>query len=311
MAHDLYLAMYSFGIKKKNTANHQCVENNLYLSTAYPNEENKFTTGFVKDLIDLIDEKVFKNKQDTHGGILAEKSIKSESRILDLLIDGGITGIQQFIINEDGKKTELSKKKVVGLKFFARIWLPANTVTGYLFLQKYGSMSIKPLFDSIIKKIIEDKDFTLTNNRLVPTTTKERMKNFLKYSTIRDIVIVSKKSSHETGEIDAATVSIKLKKITFSNKKTIDKNIIGKALKNHGFTLGDRHYDIRATYKQEVDGYKEEKTFALDGTDETINFVPNIIIPKFAIDENNYPIFSQMQNFVDEEIKQIKKEAKL
>ena len=310
MAHNLFLGMYTFQIKKMYSSNLEIVENNDYLSRAYPKSSNKFIEGFVQDFISLIDNKTFKNEQNTHGAILEEKSIDNAHRTLDVLIDGGLTGIKQFIIDESGKKRILSEKETVGLKFYARIWLPANTKTGYLFIQKYGSLSIKPIFDSILQNIFNKHNYNLVGNRVIPTTTQTRQKDFLKYSKIKDIVIVSNNSSHETGAADATSATIKLKNVVTKNRKNVIDDLPA-MLKNHGFSISDRRYEIKATYLQTADDYKEEKTVILDSSEETINVIPNIVIPKSCIDVDNYPIFIKMQDFVDGEMKQIKKEAKM
>lgn len=104
MPHNLFLAMYTFKIKKRNTSNLDLIENNDFLSNAYPEKENAFSDGFVKDIIDFIDKKTFKNEQNTHGAILDDMKISIHQRILDILIDGGTTGIKQFIIDESGEK---------------------------------------------------------------------------------------------------------------------------------------------------------------------------------------------------------------
>jgi hypothetical protein len=311
MSHNLFLAMYTFGIKKVNTSDTERVEINNFLSNAYPDEENKFTDGFVQDVINLIDEKAFKNERKTHGAILDEKAVKSSRRILDILIDGGITGIKQFIINEEGKRSELSENEIVGPKFFARIWLPSNTSTGYLFIQKYGALSIKPIFDDILKSILKTRNYSLINSRIIPTTTKKRQIEFLKKSTIRDVLIVSNNSSHETGAADASSASIRLNKVVTKGSKTINKKEISAALKNHGFKIGDRNYLIKAIYQKRDENYKEERTVALDNSEETINVIPNIVIPSNCIDMDNYPIFDRLQEFVDAEMIQVKNEAKI
>lgn len=148
-------------------------------------------------------------------------------------------------------------------------------------------------------------------NRLVATTTEVRQKDFFKNSDIKDIVIVSKKSSHETGAADASSVTIKLKNIVTKKQNKVDIDDVSAALKNHGFTIGGRQYDIKATYVRETKDMKEEKTVMLDSSEETINLIPNIIIPASCIDNDNYPIFIKMQEFVDREMIQVKKEAKL
>lgn len=312
--HKLYLGMYSFQIKRKRTANLEAIGINDFLSEAYPDEENKFI-GFAKDVIDLLDEKAFKNKQNTHGGILDQKSVASDRRYFDILIDGGLTGIEQFIVDEDGNREKITKDKIVGLKFFARFWLPAGNKTAYVFIQRYRDLGLKPLFDEIIREVLRKKDCSIASygNTIKQTTTKKRLENFLKRSLLRDITIYSKMSSHETGAGDAESIMVKLKhvKIKKSSNK-IDRKVIDDALKNHGFTLGNREYEISATYETLIDGKKEEeKTTKLDASSDSINLIPNIIIPNNCIDENGYPIFLQMKAFVDEEIEQIKREANL
>lgn len=312
MAHNLFLGMYSFQIKKPFSSNLDVIENNDFLSKAYPNCQIKFSEGFVQEIISVFDKKAYKNEQNTLGAILNAQSFNATERTLDILINGGITGIKQFLIDESGSQTILSEKEIVGLRFFARIWLPANTNTGYLFLQRYGSLTIKPIFDSILKNILKVHDLGLVGNRLIATTTKKRQKEFLKYSSIKNISIVSKRSSHETGAADATSATIKLSNVSFKSNREIRKEEIDAALKNHGFSIGERKYEIKATYEQQVnENYKEERTVVLDGSEETINVVPNILIPTDCYDADNYPIFEKMQKLVDDEMNQIKLEAKL
>lgn len=314
MAHNLFLGMYTFTVKKARTSNKQVLDNNQYLSNAYSEideSKSKFTEGFVKDIIALIDNKAYKNDKNTHGAILEDKAINSKQRTLDLLINGGITGIKQFVISEDGKKRVLSNKEIVGLKFFARVWLPANTETGYIFIQRYGSLSIKPIFDSILKEVYSTNGHTLISGRALPTTTQKRLKEFLKKSSIRDVTILSKTKTNQTGQPNSTSASIRLRNIKTIKKGTIQQDDIDAALKEHGFKIGNRKYEMKATYENTDGSVKEEKTAVLDSSEETINIIPNIIIPQWCIDNDNYPIFKKIQELVDNEMAQIKKEAKL
>lgn len=311
--HKLLLSMYSFQIKKRNTSNKDIIDLNTFLSDSYPDAEKKFSEGFAKEVINFFDEKAFKNEKKTHGGTLDDKSIASENRYFDLLIDGGITGIQQFLVNDEGERLTISKDKIVGLKFYARFWLPAASKTAYLFIQKYDSLSIKPLFDDLIHKLLLNHGHSIAGTGLTQTTTKKRLKAFLKKAVIRDVTVISKNSSHDTGVGDAQTVTIKLKNIEINKEdKTVSRDVVESALKNHGFTLGDRQYEMTATYESRVDNKKEEeKTVKLDTSPDSINIIPNIIIPKSCIDEDGYPLFDKMKEFVDNEITQIRLEAKM
>ena len=311
MSHNLFLGMYTFAIKQFNTSNSDKVEVNQFLSEAYPNKEPKFSKGFVQDIINLLEEKAFKNTRNTHGATLADKSLNNESRILDLLIDGGLTGIKQFIIDESGNSEPLSDSDIIGPKFYCRIWLPAKSYNGYLFIQKYGSLSIKPIFDDILKKVLKRHNFNLINSSIQPTTTKARMKKFYKYSTLRDVIVVSNQSSNSTGPAKASSAVLRLNNFQSIGNKQIDRATINAAMQEHGFSMGNRHYQIKATYENKSEDFKEERTVILDSSDETINVIPNIRIPKDCIDKDNYPDFQKMKAFVDQEMLQVKLVAKL
>lgn len=171
--HNLSLGMYSFKIKRKNTSNANPISINEFLSEAYPNDENKFN-AFSNDIINLIDTKTFKNTKNTHGGKLGKMRPNTNERFLDLLIDGGLTGIKQFLIDENGNKETITKDKVVGLIFYGRFWMPAGGDTGFIFIQKYGGSNLKPLFEELIFQVVTNKGFSIVGNRsgVRPTTTK-------------------------------------------------------------------------------------------------------------------------------------------
>jgi len=310
MKHNLFLGMYSFRIKKQNTSNTKLIENNTFLSSAYPDESNKFSDGFVQEIIKLLDTKTFKNERKTHGAILENYSFNQSERTVDLLINGGITGLKQYIIDESGAKNELTEDKTIGLKFYARIWLPSNSNSGYMFIQKYGSLSIKPIFDSIIKNVLKNHKFNLLNGKVSPTTTKKRQELFLKNSTIKDITIVSKKSHYDTAFAQASQATIKLSNVKLSKAGFIEKNDIDSALNSHGFKIADREYIMKATYLNKRGDYSEEKTTVIDDSEETINIIPSILVPISCVDIDNSPIFEEMRKLADKEIQQIAKEAK-
>lgn len=314
MAHNLFLGMYTFSIKKKRARNTNFIANNDFLELAYHEiKENKFEKGFVQDILNLIDSKAYKNAQNTHGAILEKYSFDKNQRTLDLLINGGLTGIKQFLIDENGAKKELSNKDIIGPKFYVRFWLPAGTKSGYVFIQKYGGMSIKPIYDSILSDLLEKYDCSLVNSRIKATTTKKRLKEFLKRAVLKNITVVSNAGLNETGAAEASTVEVRLKNFRAikSVKPVVDRSNIQAALKNHGFTMGDKKYDIKGIYEYTQDGVTEERTVTLDASEETINIIPNLVVPQNCIDIDNYPIFEEMKKLVDEEMNQVKVESKL
>lgn len=304
--HRLFLSMYTFQIKKRNTSNKNVIDINDFLSMAYPELQNKFEKGFVQDIIHLFDFKLFKSKGDTHGGILEEKSFSSKSRTLDLMINGGAKGLKQYLINEEGEKEEISDKEIVGLKFFARIWLPAGTNVGYLFIQRYSGASLKPLFDTIIDNVLSNHNLILAGRTIEKTTTKKRQEKFLKEASVSKITVLVSNSKHDTGVPSTQTANIALKNISLKKEKVNMSSVKG-LLKSSGINV-EGSFSYNVLYQSESDGYKEEKTVK---GNENYSLIPNTPITSDCIDANNHPIFEKMQQFTTSEMEQILKEAKL
>lgn len=313
MKHKLYLDLYSFTFKEKGKNGKQ-LSNNDFLSKAYPSiTENKFIEGFAQQMINLLDKKVYKNKEGTRGAILETKLLKGENRIFDILINGGTTGIKQYLINEEGKQEDINEKDVIGLKFYARFWLPAGSKTGFIFLQKYGGISIKPIFDSMIEDLIKPLNLTKTAAKLKATTTKKRMEEFLKHSDVKEITIIGENGKFDTGGLNSSTAEIRLKRIS-SVKELSRKDIIKKAkkdLKKYGFSIADRDYKIKAKFAYKINEDTTQVRTIYLGNEEDHNIVPNILIPNFLINEDNSPKFKQLGSFVSKEIEQLKKESEL
>lgn len=311
MAHNLFLAMYSFQVKKVNTSDP--IDLNDFLSDSYPDASNKFNNGFVAHVVSYFDKKAFKNKKNTHGGVLDTYTSNSGDRYLDVMLNGGVTGLKQFLIKEQGTTSVLSEKEIIGPKFYARFWLPGRSNTGYMFIQRYGALTIKPLFDDILNKILEEKGYRLVRGRMMPTATEKNQKLFFKHAVLKDVTVVSKASKFNTGNIESTSAVIKINRIKIDNSSNvITREQIDEALEPHGFKLADRKYSIKATYEHKAENdYKEEKTVYLDGSEETMNVIPNIIIPPVCIDSDNYPVFDEMKKLVNREIGQVIKEAKL
>ncbi|SEC79621.1 hypothetical protein SAMN04489761_3609 [Tenacibaculum sp. MAR_2009_124] len=225
------------------------------------------------------------------------------------MINGGLTGVKQYVIDEEKKKNVVSNKDIVGSMVFARIWMPTNSNHVYLFLQKNGSLTIKPLFDDLFKKILANYSLGISGRKLQATTTKKRQEEFLSKSQILNVTLIRKKSIHDTAAISADRASIKFGSIKNSNGK-IDDQDIQVLLKSHGVSAKMGQDDIKVTYVRNHDGYKEKKTVEIDTSDETINIVPNIRVPFECINADNSPNFKKMQELVNNEIEQIKKEAK-
>lgn len=302
--HRLLLTMHSFKIKMRRKSNKDIIDIDNFLSEHYQSVSNKFEEGFVQDIIKLFDLKLFKNESDTLGGILEESKINKSERTFDIMINGGTKGLKQYLIDENGAKKEISDKEIVGLKFFARIWLPSHSNTGYIFIQKYNSISIKPLFDELLKEVFTNSKYCLVGSRTVRTTTVKRQNAFLKSSKAKEIIVTTFDSPHDTGgpKTTLAVISLKI----FSPNKKFGKEYVKRQLNNIGIKINSS-FGYKIKYESNYEGYKEEKTV---DDDDIINLIPNTVIPTYCIDRNNHPIFDKMREFVSAEMEQIIKESK-
>jgi hypothetical protein len=310
MFRKLLLSHYMFIVKKYGSSNDNKISNNDFLSECYPNKSNKFRDGLYKDIIGRLDDKVYINSENTYGGILENKEIDSRNKYIDLLINGGVTGIKQYLIKNDGKPTEISSSDIVGLKFFIRLWVPTSQEQIHVFLSSYDNISIKPLVDSLIKELLLDNKFNFIGNGLIKTTTDKRQKEFIKNSNIKEIILISDKSKSSIQGPSAIKGELRLKKLNYFQKNGFKFSAIKSASKKLGFNLAGRNYTIKAVYEKGSGTEKEEKTVYLDSGMDIMNVIPNIILPSNCRDNNSHVDFDEVRDFVSDEIKQILKESK-
>lgn len=310
MAHKLFLDMYMFQIKKRFSNKQEPVNNNDYLSDAYPDKDKKFEDGFVKDIVEIIENKVYKNKANTHGATLRQFNIINDKRYFDIMLDGGLTGIKQFIIDSESReKTNIKENDVTGMMFFARVWFPAGSNTGYVFIQRCGTLTIKSIFPSILSEILDSHGYSLMGRNIHKLTTIKRQEDFLNKSSLKYVYVIGKRGSeHDTSGLKAVPAKLRLKG-TLVLKPKLTEEAIREEARLSGFPLEDNvSYDIRATY--EHNDTKEEKTGPIGVADDSINIVPNILIPLDCVDADNYPIYEKMRKFVDSEMNEIIRESK-
>lgn len=234
--HKLYLGLYSFQIRKKTNKirerNILDIDNFLDSIKDTQNNTSGFTV-FFKEVVKFFNHRAIKTKDNTQGGALVESVCSSDKRTIDLLVNGGNTGILQYIIDEEGNTETIEPEKIVGLKFYFRIWLPAGGKTGYVFIQHYNTLRITKLAEHLITSTLKSYNLRIDSNSLKSTTTEARRKLFMESSSLKHITVISKKSIHEVSSGNAKDVSIKLTGIKniISDIFKLDKAAIRKALK--------------------------------------------------------------------------------
>lgn len=309
MKHDLLLGIYTFQIKTRNKSDKFIKAINDFLEEAYPYKDDKFKDGFCADIRNSISE-VVKSNDGSQGALFHKQGSNLNERYYDIMLDGGNTGIQQFIVDENTKETTVAgKDKIIGPRFFGRFWLPSSSNTAYVFIQSYHNINIKGVFDAIISNVLDGHNMKMVPGRLVKTTTVKRHKDFIKNSIPKSITLVKPTSAFSTDDIYAEQVEITLKNIDLPTDADTNKIMAGikKLLGQSNITIENEKDFTYTTIRKNYDDNSQRKT-ALELSENDINFIPRIRIDADCVDENNHPIFQKLREFVDEEIESIKSE---
>lgn len=306
MAHKLNLGMYSFRIKEKNKADTETCSIDDFLKDAYPNEADKFlafSNHIIKPLGSL-----YKTTENDLGALLIDHNLDSKRRIIDIMIEGGITGIKQSLISSPKTKQPISPDETVGLRFFIRFWMQQSNA-GYVFIQSYSNLSIRKLIQEVLANALKKTGFTIVRRNIEKTTTKKRMNEFLANSKPIAVSIINKTSDYDPANTKVDTARITLRG-DFSTKELNRKDIKNLAKSRHGIELSDSEkYSYQVTYRTKNDrGDNEDRSVTLETDLKDVNLIPNIVVPQECIDDDNYPILKKMKGLCDAEIQQILQE---
>ncbi|KGO02384.1 hypothetical protein HQ42_07300 [Porphyromonas gulae] len=255
----------------------------------------------VELFIKQIDNKIYKKKG--LGGILFDKKVRSSERIFDFMLDGGTTGFIQSLIKPSGTKDVIDKDAVVGPKFFVRLWMP-HADYGFLFIQSYSTLSIKPIIEELLDETLRHLDCQLLKKPIVRTTTQERINQFLGTATVVSITIFAPSSPHSTkvGEIKDAAIRI--------TGASIAKTVLSQGVSALNKLFGISYHPSKETrYQITYESEGKERSFRTDDLIDdrgNVKIIPPIYLPQNCIDENSHPRFEELGQFVDVEMAKLK-----
>lgn len=308
--HNLNLSLFSFEIKRIRSSNSDQLEMDEFLSSAYPGTDS-FRTFSERILNALLTPYINRNR--TLGAIQAGwHNIDVSRRILDITLDGGITGIRQSLIgsgSEPSRQT-INTLDIVALRYFVRIWMPSLSCSGYIFLQSYTSYTIKPLIQDVLLSELRQTGHNLIGERINRTTTRQRIEEFIARGVPIALSIINKPSVYDISVPSTTSATITLKGGIPSIPDLTRDSIKDLARERFGITLSEEDYSYQYKVKYQITndrGEKEQKECLLEAQDGA-RLIPNIIIPEDCIDSDNYPITSRMQQLCDDEINQINSE---
>lgn len=205
MGHQLKLDIYCFSIKVRGErdAEHRIFgdffrenyskedENSLQI------EKKTLIKRFIGGFIDSFHEQFVINREETKG--IATDFLKPypSKNIIDGMINGGLTGIDQNVFDRAKPKQRedvIEKEKITALPYYFKIWTPFDGTVGVLMIQSYTDMGVNSLIFEQLARYFTSKNHTIEKYKHVPEVYKEKFK---KESVIYKVSLIKQGLSDE------------------------------------------------------------------------------------------------------------------
>lgn len=198
MAHQLKLDIYCFSIKVRGEQNAEhktfgdFFRENYYVDGENPLQIEKETLikRFIGGFIDSFHEQFVINKDETKG--LATDFLKPypQNNIIDGMLNGGLTGIDQNVFDRKNPKIsedKIEKNKITALPYYFKIWTPFDGTVGVIMIQSYTDMGVNTLMFDQLKRYFSEKNYSIEKFKHVP---EEYRENFKKKSKIYKVSLI-------------------------------------------------------------------------------------------------------------------------
>lgn len=205
MAHTLKLDIYNFSIKERRVKDADSVifgdffRQNFFIDDEDPLEVKKelLIKRFIGEFIDSFHEQFILNTEETKG--IATDYLKPypSRNIIDGMINGGLTGIDQTIYDRKNPKESedtIEKDKITTLPYYFKIWTPFDGSVGVLMIQSYTDMGVNTLVIDQMRRFFGSKGYTIEKYKHVPEEYREKFK---KESKIYKVSLIKQNLSSE------------------------------------------------------------------------------------------------------------------
>lgn len=208
MGHQLKLDIYCFSIKERGVkdADHK-IFGDFFRENYFIDEENPLKVKkdllinrFIGGFIDSFHEQFILNKDETKG--IATDFLKPypSNNIIDGMINGGLTGIDQNVFDRKNPKEsedKIEKDKITALPYYFKIWTPFDGTVGVIMIQSYTDMGVNTLMLEQLKRYFADKNYSIEKYKHVP---EEYRENFKKKSKIYKVSLIKQGLSDKARE---------------------------------------------------------------------------------------------------------------
>lgn len=322
MAHSLKLDIYCFSIKLRGERNAEHTTFGDFFRENYSKiEENpleiskeELITRFIGGFIDSFHEQFILNKEETKG--IATDFLKPypTKNIIDGMINGGLTGIDQNVFDRKNPKEsedKIERDKITALPYYFKMWTPFDGTVGVIMIQSYTDMGVNTLMIEQLKRYFTEKNYTIEKYKHVP---EEYRENFKKKSKIYKVSLIKQGLSSEArtslNPVFTEKENLKVRiDITgfeespekfwemFRKKKIINSDLTALEMVN------DDDFETIATYKDEF-GHQSSARIT-----KKLDILPTYFLnDKLKQQGNDYPEYESIRKHTNSILETVKKE---
>lgn len=321
MAHTLKLNIYYFRIREKRERDYVYVKFEDFFKTAFAYEDDPKTISkeklyqrFTQEYIKSFNDEFVTDKEETKGIAADFLNVEPAKNILDGMINGGLTGIDQNIFsrgNSKKKEDTLDKTKVTALPYYFKLWTPFDADLGAMMFQSYTSMGVNSLIIAHLINFFSARNYILEKNSYVP---QEYRDNFKKRSKITKVTFykagISEDKRYALNPVFEPYVGLRVKlefngldetpesfwRLFGRDKKKINANLTALEMND------DDDYETVITYKDEF-GHESSAKISKKLDIFPTYFLPDDLKEK-GKDYANYDLIRQYTNGILNKLKE-------
>ena len=321
---NLQLSIYQFVLKEKGKSKgSEYPQLGDFYRSNFVREEDlaenvtrkKIYQNFIEDFINIFGNEFILNKNETKGIGLHKVHPYPSSYIIDGIIKGGPTGIEQEIFDKENMQTPegiLEEDKLTTLPYYFKLWSPYDNKTGVLMIQSYTDYGVNTLIIDHVKAVFKKYSTSLVYERFIPNDIKEK---YINGSSVYKIAFLKNSLPRSSRErfnpifTDYEGLKIKVEITGFNDdpEKFINglfkpEHIIGANLKDIGIEE-EENYETVVYYKDEF-GHKAHAS-----AEKHIEISPTIYLPdSLKTYGKDYADYEKVRKYCDGILDKVKKE---
>lgn len=312
--HTLKLMIYTIALRdgERKDSNFKKLHQAICENTE--NEKPKLF-GVCKDkFLKSFKDKFVLDNDNTKG--IAIKSINCipEMNIIDGMMIGGLTGIEQEVYKTSSsrnKENTITEDEITALPYYFKIWMPYNSNLGVIMVQSYTETGVVSLVVNKFREFFRSYGFSISTDRFVHEKYK---KDFKKYSFVDKLVLTKSHLSREARgalnqmftEFEGLKVEIKVSGFNISIDdfwNNVDvRNPLSADLSEFEMNENE-YYDVVATYK-DVEGKQSQARLS-----KNLDILPTITLSdELKETGKEYPDYHKIQIHTNTILQEVKKE---